>query len=49
LIVLHGLPPSQRAQPPRQLAPRYALIDRQARYSQDDWLQRAPEMPLRGF
>jgi phytanoyl-CoA hydroxylase len=52
LIVLHGLLP-HRSGPNRSARSRHAyalhLIDGQARYSPDNWLQRAPEMPLRGF
>jgi phytanoyl-CoA hydroxylase len=52
LIVLHGLLP-HRSGPNRSARSRHAYalhaIDGQARYSPDNWLQRAPEMPLRGF
>jgi phytanoyl-CoA hydroxylase len=52
LIVLHGLLP-HRSGPNRSARSRHAytlhVIDGQARYSPDNWLQRAPEMPLRGF
>jgi phytanoyl-CoA hydroxylase len=51
-IVLHGLLP-HRSGPNRSAGSRHAyalhVIDGQARYSPDNWLQRAPEMPLRGF
>ena len=52
LIVLHGLLP-HRSAPNRSERSRHAytlhVIDGRARYSADNWLQRAPEMPLRGF
>jgi len=52
LIVLHGRLPHGSA-PNRSVASRHAyalhVIDGRARYSPDNWLQRAPEMPLRGF
>ena len=52
LIVLHGLLPHWSA-PNRSSRSRHAytlhVIDGEARYSADNWLQRAPEMPLRGF
>jgi phytanoyl-CoA hydroxylase len=52
LVVLHGLLPhlSGANRSPRSRHA-YALhvIDGRARYSADNWLQRAPEMPLRGF
>jgi phytanoyl-CoA hydroxylase len=52
LIVLHGLLPHGSA-PNRSATSRHAyalhVIDGRARYSPDNWLQRAPEMPLRGF
>ncbi len=52
LIVLHGLLP-HRSGPNRSASSRHAyalhLIDGRARYSAENWLQRAPEMPLRGF
>jgi len=52
LIVLHGLLP-HRSGPNRSARSRHAytlhVIDGQARYGADNWLQRAPEMPLRGF
>jgi len=52
LIILHGSLPhrSNANQSPRS---RHAytlhLIDGTCRYSDDNWLQRAPEMPARGF
>lgn len=52
LIVLHGLLPhlsgANRSERSRHA---YALhlIDGAARYSPDKWLQRGPDMPLRGF
>jgi len=52
LVVLHGLLPHWSA-PNRSAKSRHAytlhVIDGKARYSPDNWLQRAPEMPLRGF
>ncbi len=52
LVVLHGPLPHWSA-PNRSSRSRHAyalhVIDGQARYSADNWLQRAPEMPLRGF
>jgi phytanoyl-CoA hydroxylase len=52
LVVLHGLLPHGSA-PNRSARSRHAytlhVIDGRARYSADNWLQRAPDMPLRGF
>jgi phytanoyl-CoA hydroxylase len=52
LIVLNGLLPHGSA-PNRSAKSRHAyalhVIDGRARYSPDNWLRRAPEMPLRGF
>jgi phytanoyl-CoA hydroxylase len=52
LIVLHGLLPHASA-PNRSDRSRHAyalhVIDGRARYSPDNWLRRAPELPLRGF
>ncbi len=52
LIVLHGVLPHLSG-PNRSPRSRHAytlhVIDGAARYSADNWLQRAPEMPLRGF
>jgi phytanoyl-CoA hydroxylase len=52
LVVLHGLLPHWSA-PNRSQRSRHAftlhVIDGAARYSADNWLQRAPDMPLRGF
>jgi phytanoyl-CoA hydroxylase len=52
LVVLHGLLPHWSA-PNRSSRSRHAyaphVIDGRARYSPDNWLKRAPEMPLRGF
>ncbi len=52
LVVLHGLLPHWSA-PNRSTRSRHAytlhVIDGRARYSADNWLQRAPELPLRGF
>ena len=51
LVVLHGLLPHASA-PNRSARPRQAyslhLIDADARYEVDNWLQR-PDLPLRGF
>ena len=52
LVVLHGrLPHLSEAN--RSPASRFAytlhLIDGTARYAPDNWLRRAPDMPLRGF
>jgi phytanoyl-CoA hydroxylase len=52
LIVLHGLLPHLSGAN-RSARSRHAyalhLIDGAARYGADNWLQRAPEMPLQGF
>ena len=52
LVVLHGLLPHYSA-PNRSERSRYAYtlhaIDRGAHYPEDNWLQRAPELPRRGF
>ena len=52
LIVLHGLLPHGSA-PNRSARSRHAyalhVIDGRARYRPDNWLRRAPDMPLRGF
>jgi phytanoyl-CoA hydroxylase len=52
LVVLHGLLPHGSA-PNRSARSRHAyalhVIDARACYSPDNWLRRAPEMPLRGF
>jgi phytanoyl-CoA hydroxylase len=52
LVVLHGLLPHASA-PNRSASSRHAytlhVIDGRAGYSPDNWLQRAPAMPLRGF
>ena len=51
LVILHGLLPHASA-PNRSARPRHAytlhLIDGNATYAPDNWLQR-PDMPLRGF
>jgi phytanoyl-CoA hydroxylase len=52
LIVLHGQLPHRSAanrSPRSRQAYTLHLIDGAARYSADNWLQRAPDMPLRGF
>jgi phytanoyl-CoA hydroxylase len=52
LVVLHGLAPHRSAP---NTSPRsreaYALhvVDRATRWSDDNWLRRRPEMPVRGF
>lgn len=52
LIVLHGLLPHWSA-PNRSKSSRHAyavhVIDGETAYGDDNWLQRAPTMPLRGF
>jgi phytanoyl-CoA hydroxylase len=52
LVVLHGLLPHGGA-PNRSARSRHAyalhVIDGCARYSSDNWLRRAPDLPLRGF
>ncbi len=52
MIVLHGLLPHWSA-PNRSPRSRHAytlhVIDGDARYLDDNWLQRPPELPLRGF
>jgi phytanoyl-CoA hydroxylase len=51
-IVLHGLLP-HRSSANRSARSRHAyslhVIDAHARYRADNWLQRGPDMPLRGF
>jgi phytanoyl-CoA hydroxylase len=52
LVILHGLVP-HRSGPNlsgrSRLAYALHVIDRAARWSPDNWLRRAPEMPFRGF
>jgi phytanoyl-CoA hydroxylase len=52
LVVLHGLLPHGSA-PNRSATSRHAytlhLIDGRAHYPADNWLRRAPEMPLRAL
>ncbi len=52
MIVLHGLLPHWSA-PNRSPRSRHAyalhVVDGDARYPDDNWLQRPPELPLRGF
>jgi phytanoyl-CoA hydroxylase len=52
LVVLHGFLPHGSA-PNRSAHSRHAytlhVIDGRCPYRQDNWLQRAPDMPLRGF
>ena len=52
MVVLHGLLPHWSA-PNRSPRSRHAytlhVIDGRARYLSDNWLQRPPELPLRGF
>jgi phytanoyl-CoA hydroxylase len=52
LVVLHGLAPHRSGanrSPRSRQAYTLHLIEGWARYPADNWLQRAPEMPLRGF
>ena len=52
LIVLHPLLPHlsrENASPRSRHAYTLHVIDASAHYSNDNWLQRSPEMPLRGF
>jgi len=52
LVVLHGLLPHGSASnrsPRSRHAYTLHVIDGRARYSPDNWLRRAPSMPLRGF
>jgi len=52
LVVLHGQLPHRSAanrSPRSRQAYTLHLIDGTAAYSADNWLQRGPEMPLRGF
>ena len=52
LVLLHGLLP-HRSGPNRSDRSRHAysvhVIERGARYPDDNWLQRGPDLPLRGF
>ena len=52
LVVLHGLLPHGSA-PNRSARSRHAytlhVIDGSCAWRPDNWLQRAPDMPLRGF
>ena len=52
LVVLHGLLP-HRSGPNRSARSRHAYtlhaIDGSAAYADDNWLQRGPDLPLRGF
>jgi len=52
LVVLHGMLPHFSA-PNRSARSRHAytlhVIDGACRYLEDNWLQRGPDMPLRGF
>jgi len=52
LVVLHGLLPHKsgaNTSPKSRHAYSLHLIDGTARYPEDNWLQRAPTLPLRGF
>ena len=52
LIVLHGLLPHQsreNSSPRSRHAYTLHVIDSRSEYPADNWLQRSPEMPLRGF
>ncbi|MXN66438.1 phytanoyl-CoA dioxygenase family protein [Stappia sp. GBMRC 2046] len=52
LVVLHGLVPHKSA-PNRSARSRHAyalhIVDAAAKWSEDNWLKRAPDMPMRGF
>jgi phytanoyl-CoA hydroxylase len=52
LVVLHGFLPHGSA-PNRSAHSRHAytlhVVDGRCAYRPDNWLQRAPDMPLRGF
>jgi phytanoyl-CoA hydroxylase len=52
LIILNGLLPHKSlANRPAKSRHAYSLhvINGNSRYSENNWLQRSPEMPLRGF
>jgi len=52
LVVLHGLAPHRSApntSPRSREAFALHVVDRTARWSEDNWLRRRPEMPVRGF
>ncbi len=52
LVILHGLVP-HRSAPNRSPRSRHAyalhLVDGTARWSEDNWLKRAENQPMRGF
>ena len=50
--MLHGLLPHRSGanrSPRSRLAYSLHVIEQAARYPDDNWLRRAPDMPLRGF
>jgi len=52
LVVLHGLAPhrsSHNTSPRSREAYALHVVDRAARWSEDNWLRRKPEIPVRGF
>ncbi len=52
LVVLHGLAPhrsSPNTSPRSREAYALHVVDRAAQWSDDNWLRRRPEMPVRGF
>ncbi|MDX2031306.1 MAG: phytanoyl-CoA dioxygenase family protein [Blastocatellia bacterium] len=52
LVILHGLLPHMsyaNRSPKSRPAYTLHLIDEESRYSDENWLQRSPAMPLRGF
>lgn len=52
LVVLHGLLPHfscVNRSPRSRLAYTLHVVDRRTRWSDDNWLRRAPDMPFRGF
>jgi phytanoyl-CoA hydroxylase len=51
-VVLHGLLPHRSGanrSPRSRIAYSLHVIDARARYREDNWLQRGPDLPLRGF
>jgi phytanoyl-CoA hydroxylase len=52
LVVLHGTAPHRSApntSPRSREAFALHVIDRNAKWGEDNWLRRAPDMPVRGF
>ena len=52
LVVLHGLAPhrsSPNTSPRSREAYALHVVDRAARWSEDNWLKRRSDMPVRGF